>query len=175
VTAAAAASGADNVSTVDVTPSAIRSLTVSPSSGVFAKCADTAAQAPIATLSIPNGLCFLGTLDQEQFVTITNGDVAGEIDANGEAADPVPAGTGAWTLGQAVGPEVFVERTYYGPTGAGGILLTNSPECDLAFQNGGCEAAPNISSDVGLEVRSPTSSTTTATQFKITTTWTAVS
>src|SRR5947209_15634837 len=84
--------------TVTVAPPAIRSLTVSPSAISFGSCEDAAGAPSPAGLAIPHGTCRTpdGT-GADAPITITNGDVASQIDVSG--GDALPADNGQhWTL-----------------------------------------------------------------------------
>lgn len=175
VPAANAADSGSNTSTVEITPALVRSITVSPDSSSFGHCTDGAG-GNLSTLTVPDGRCGLGTVDQQDYVTVTNGPVAGQVYVNGAAA--VAATGSGWTLGAPAGPDRFAEATVNKANDAAGVFMSTTPGCDGGF-NGSvtasdCAAPANASSDESLLIVAPTSSTATATTLTITTTWTAV-
>ncbi len=173
--AANAASSGTNTSTVEVTPTEVRSVTVSPGTGTFATCRDPDDQVTIGTLTIPGGHCFLGSPTQEEFVTVTNGPVAGRILINGEAARPSDGGT-PWALGASPAADVFTETSHNTVDGGDDQSLTTTPVCDVTYSpdvDGLCTASPNEPNDEFLRIDAPTSSTDSSSTFTVTTTWTA--
>jgi hypothetical protein len=175
VPAANAATDGVNTSTVNITPAAVRSITVSPSTGTFGDCNDNNGLF-ISTLTIPGGFCRLGAVNDEQYVTVTNGPVAGHVYVNGADAVPTSGGSG-WTLGENPAADVFTE-TSIGRVANITHPLSATPTCDPAANpisaDDICAAASNGSFDESLEIFAPTGSTATSTQMQVTTTWTAV-
>ncbi len=174
VPAANAADSGSNTSTVEITPALVRSITVSPGNSSFGRCIDTATLQSLTTLNVPGGSCRLGTPAAEDYVTVTNGPVPARVLVNGAEARPA-TGTGAgWVLGQSRDTDQFTEESYNRAASPGGVFVLPNPGCDVAFNNAlDCQADANATSDEGLEVSAPTSSTATASTFTITTTWTA--
>ena len=87
---------------------------------------------------------------------------------------PSPCGGGANP-----GPDQFEEWAIslspQGVEGSRGPILTTSPQCDIAFNNGtGCAAAPVQSITERLTVTGPTTSTDNSGTFTTVWTWTAV-
>jgi hypothetical protein len=171
--------------TVTVTaPTTTKSLTITPSgtSTTFAACNDPS-QGNIATLTIPNGQCSLGTWSTSGFVTVANGPVAALISIQGGPAQ-AKNGTGNWQLPPAT--PIPVDSTYQPSVGAdtyGEVVLNSAsqngnslgtlPVCDFAFGQGECaNAQPGAHANEIPIVVAPKSSSSTATSFDITTTWT---
>jgi hypothetical protein len=171
---AAAASGTGSVSaTINVGSNAL-SLTVSPST--FDYCT------PTAPLTFPNGPC-----PASSDVTVTFGNVAGHVDVNG--ADAVPLGGGThWTLcgGTSGGPactggasetpgvDQYAEGEFIGTTVPTNALLGNAPICDLGFGPTCGEATAGQSATEKYIMVGPSSSSSTASSFSTSITWTAL-
>ncbi len=170
----ASALGDGSVSATINVGSSTLSLTVSPTS--FDYCTT---QNP---LSFPNGTC-----TSSSNVTVTMGNVGGHVEVNG--ADAVPAnGVGtSWTLcggtagapsctdtGGAPGADQYSEIDLVGNQVFLNGFLGNSPSCDLNFLGSDCVASPNQTESESFELIGPASSTTPASAFSTSITWTAL-
>jgi hypothetical protein len=170
----ASASSTGSVSaTINVGSSAL-SLTVSPGSVSYCTAG--------SPLSFPNGQC-----TSSPDVTVTMGNVAGHIDVNG--ADAVPAGGGGthWTLcggstgapsctgsSGAPGADQYSEAELIGGQIFLNSFLANTASCDIAFSGASCPAAANDSRSETFQLVGPSASTSSATSFTTSITWTAV-
>lgn len=183
--APAAYAANSQTATVTVTaPTTTKSLTITPSgaSTIFAACNDPS-QGNIATLTVPNGQCTLGTWSTSGFVTVQNGPVPAQISIQGGPAQ-AKNGTGNWQLPPA--SPIPVDSTYQPSVGAdtyGEVVLNSAsqngnslgtlPICDFAFGQGECATAqPGDHANEIPIVVAPKSSSSTATSFDITTIWT---
>jgi hypothetical protein len=172
-----AASSGSNGATVNLTPAAVRSLTVTPATSTFGNCSGGNA----SELAFPNGLCSVGTFSTSPVtggVTVTNGSTAGHIDVSGGNAVPADHGT-PWslvTLQVLPGTDQFLEVTESAAPGTGQTtLVVPTASCDVAFDVGldGCAATSGQSTEEELAINGPSTSSD-AGPFTITTTWTAV-
>jgi hypothetical protein len=159
---------------------AVRSLTVSPSTTTFDACFNSAGLNTGGTLAFPNGEC-IATIAP---ITITNGAAPAHIDVQGSNT-AVPSDNGTpWTLcnvnvssipcsgNHLPGQDQFTESTD-GITGGTG--LSTSPQCDTAFTAAGtCIAAAGEASTERLRFRGPTTSTDNSPRWTTVWTWTAV-
>jgi hypothetical protein len=168
-----AAAGTGSVQATISVGSSVLSLTVSPSS--FSYCSS---QSP---LSFPNGQC-----SASSDVTVTMGNVGGHVEVNG--ADAVPsAGVGThWTLcggtsgapactGTSNGPgtDEYAETELVGNQVFTNGFLANAPSCDIAFSGSQCPAAAGESHSESFAIIGPAASTSTASSFSTSITWTA--
>jgi hypothetical protein len=168
---AAAASGTGSVAATIHVGSSVLSLTVSPST--FDYCTSG------TPLTFPNGFCGASSP-----VTVTMGSVGGHIDVNGADALPSDSGT-PWTLCDGTGggpacaaprtpgPDQYLEGQIINLAPALNSFLYDSPECDVAFGSA-CQASAGASVAEQYAMTGPSSSTSTASSFSTTITWTAL-
>ncbi len=165
-------------------PIAILSLTVSPSAVTYGNC--TGGSSTPTALGFPNGTCHTNTVAGR--ITITNTGAPGHIQVQGSDAVPKKGGK-SWTLCWSTcsgfglpgaanpGPDQFREFVV-GGIGQGSVELRTFPQCDLAFRFGTgplCgSAAAGAAATESLGMTGPTSSTSPATSFTTTVTWTVV-
>lgn len=179
---AAASTSGSSTGTVNVTPPAVRSITVSPSSFTFGACHDNANNPTGSYLSFPNGYCYID--NSGTGITITNGTASSHIDIQGADAIPSDAGT-HWTLctagttactgsGGEPGQDQFAERSDI--SGQESPWLTASAQCDSAFDapNTSCAATAGQAATETLTLVGPSGSTDPSTTFTTVWTWTAV-
>jgi hypothetical protein len=112
-------------------------------------------------------------------ITITNGTAESVIDIQGAPA--VPSGdtnpSDAWSLTQAAPSATSVNTYEEGPgTGSLALPLTTGPQCDKAIQNclPGAVLLPKASKTESLYIVAPGSSSSSASKFTTTVTWTAL-
>jgi hypothetical protein len=174
-------SAATSGSTTATINTAVRSVTVSPSTTTFDSCATQTGPVSGSTLPFPNGNCFTNNVP----VDVTNGPVPAHIDVQGGNAVPSDGGT-PWMLcdsytgttapctgtGGLPGRDQFEEY----PVGASiGSDLTNSPRCDAAFSAvSSCAAAAGQFTFERLYVTGPSASSDNSGSFITVWTWTAV-
>ncbi len=182
-------------------PIAILSLTVSPSTVIYDNC--QGGNSTAHALGFPNGDCNTagregvlplptGLPPARAFIIITNSGAGGHIQVQG--SDAVPQGGGPhWTLCSQIrtcsgpgitaraknpGADQFNEITRAEPTGSPGPELANTPQCDGAFKGGfGRDCGRALAGEAAaesLQVIGPASSTSPATSFTTTVTWTVV-
>lgn len=177
----AASTSGSSTGTVNVTPPAVRSITVSPASFTFGACYDHANTSTGSTLAFPNGYCYIA--NNGSGITITNGTAASHIDVQGADAVPSDAGT-HWTLctvgtssclgsSNQPGQDQFGERVDV--SGQADPWLTNSTQCDTAFDapTSSCAATAGQATTETLTLVGPSGSTDTSTTFSTVLTWTA--
>lgn len=145
-------------------------------------------------LGFPNGAC------NSPNITITNGTAPADIEVSGSPAAPADAGNpGAgpdWTLCGVVagggcngpvdpygsgasypGQDQYSELPFGQNYDATGVVLTNSPQCDTAFEvgpTGGCAATPGQAQTEFIGMTGPSASTDPSSTFTTTVSWTAV-
>ncbi len=179
-------------------PIAILSLTVSPSAVNYGNC--RGGNSTATALGFPNGEC--DTDNAMGRITISNTGAAGHIKVQGSDAVPQGGGTPHWTLcGFGVTPlgQIFagplcpfslsartakpgadqfreVVTTRAGCCELRGIDLQNPPQCDFNFSiQGGCGFVPaRAFATEFLSMMGPSTSTSPATSFTTTVTWTVV-
>lgn len=161
----ASASGTGSVTATINVGSQVLSLTVSPSSISFCT--------PQSPLTFPNGIC-----SPSAPVVVTYGATSGHIDVNGADAVPQDSGT-HWTLcggsgptctkgGNTPGPDQYVLGT------SSSFILSNTPQCDSAFGSTCLPVAPETPESEQYLLEGPSSSTSSASAFTTTITWTAL-
>lgn len=182
--------------TINLAPPPTTSVTVSPATIVYSDCTDDQGNSTDMLLAPPNGRC---TSDAP--ITVTNGTTTAQIYVAGSSATPqANGGTEPWTLcggpgapcGQSnsqgsnnvtpPGSDQFQEETHQQSQGVNvtenpGVVLTNSEQCDLAFDepsSPGCQAVANQTQTEGLALVGPAESTDSSTTFTTGITWTAV-
>lgn len=169
---ALAATSQSNVSTVNVAPPALLSLTVSsPDPSVFANC--TGGSDP-TSLAIPGGQCSVGGVVNNATVggvTIAMTGVDGQVFVNGAGAVPSDNGT-PWAIGAAAAPDTYTE--YVDNNFGESTDLSATPSCDTSYNDGTCTARNGTAEEEYLTLGAPTSTTNASPTFAVTTTWTAV-
>ncbi len=183
-TSASAADSGANTSTVNISPPLIRSITLALSvdvpGGSFGLCVDPETHlADLTTLTIPDGICTLSRGGGGQdYVRITNGPVPGHINVNGGEAVPTSGEGSGWALGTSAGPDVYTEKSAdHDGEALLPFSLTASPSCDGSIHPAVadlCAVAADEENDELVQIGAPTSSTATASNLTVTTTWTAV-
>ena len=155
----------------------VRSVTVSPAVVTYGDCSGAYRRA----LSFPNGRCVSAG------VQVRNGAAPARIEVAGAAAVPADGGR-RWTLcggagapacsgpSEAPGSDQYSERTAgqeRAPGAAGDTLLSDAPECDLAFGSAGCRARPGQIASERLALTGPAASSDRSTTFTTTVIWAA--
>lgn len=164
---------------IPVVAPVVRSVNVSPVSVTYASCTK-ADGSTAAGVTFPNGTC------STPAVTVTNSGVAANVHVQG--ADAVPTDNGThWTLCNSTascsgplqggtsrpGTDQYAEQTA-SATFASGTDLSASPQCDKAFNAGGCAATAGQASIETVRLVAPQSSSDPSTSFSTTLTWIAV-
>ncbi len=170
--ASASALGAGTTSasltaTIPVAPPPVMSVTLSASSDAYGSCVTPSGPTP--GLAFPNGQCNTPTF------TATAGTASEDIDVQGSNAVPSDGGT-QWTLFPTADPGAnqFYELTHENSSGSTGTILSDTPACDLAFDDGCAATAGEIGLPEELEMLGPSSSSDSSSSFTTTVTWTAV-
>lgn len=161
----AAASGTGAVTATINVGSQVLSLTVSPSAISFCT--------PGSPLTFPNGTCLASSP-----IAVTYGSTSGHIDVNG--ADAVPQDNGThWTLCGGGGAACTKSTNtpgldQYELGTSSTFILTNTPQCDTAFNATCLPVSPGQTVNETYLLEGPASSTSSASTFTTTMTWTAL-
>ncbi len=200
--ALAVPAGADNAATgtVAVNPSAVRSITVSPTTFDYSACWATNGQLPVGnTMVMPNGVCAAAPTDG---ITITNGSAPATIEVQATAFVPSDGLNYPWSLctrdstqATALGvPYCSVpgldqaQMALWGaPIATGsdigtsvsgyGTIVGLNPACDTSFnypEPASCSAIGGQSQTETPFFQAPFSSSDASASFSNTLTWTAV-
>lgn len=161
----ASASGTGAVTATINVGSQVLSLTVSPSSISFCT--------PQSPLTFPNGTCIASAP-----VVVTYGTTSGHIDVNGADAVPQDSGT-HWTLCGGSGAACTKANNtpgldQYELGTSSNFILTNTPQCDTAFNDTCLPVSPGQPANETYLLEGPSSSTSSASTFTTTITWTAL-
>jgi hypothetical protein len=173
----------------------IRSVTVSvpKTMATFTNCTGGAARLDTPSqpgaLGYPNGRCSIGSQVGSIFpITITNNGIASHVYVNGTASVPSDGGQG-WNLCN-IGSSPSVKCSgasdvlpgtdqylvqNFGPFGKNSGGLTDNPQCDVEFVQGGhCWVRQGTSQSEGIELTGPQAASDSSTKWTITVTWTPV-
>lgn len=195
LSSSAFAAGTSVTATINVAPPSTRSLTVSTQAVDYDSCHEESGIYAGTALALPHGECEANNVpDGNFYFTVTNGAAASDIDVTGTSAVPSDGGAD-WTLcganatgapacagtgivnlpvgsAEPPGADQYIEATNH-PEWVHDLALSDSPECDIAFALGSCEAEPGKSEAESLRIEGPESSNDTSSTFTTTITWTA--
>jgi len=187
VSAQAQDSGGVNV-TVNT---AVRSISVTPSSATYGDCSGGSADA----LNFPNGECRAPSSQVvPASITVANGPVSGHVNVTGASFFGLDMDTNSqWQLCNTIDNGLGGNPGCTGASGVPGqnqahesavhaantlsqIALGTAAQCDNAFvgDNSGCTASANQSEQEYLSLVGPSSTTNPTSTFSTTVTWTAV-